>query len=148
MKRVVTGHDQDGKSVFVTIGEPPCAVTNEHGTRLTYCWETKGVPILPGDQEDPTLTMTNIFPGPDGTTFVIAQVPGNWQGDMHMSDTVDYVAILSGEVWLVLDTGAEVHLTPGDCVVQNGTLHAWHNRTPHPCVFSAVVVGAKRQDEA
>ena len=148
MKRVVTGYDQDGKSVFVTTDEPPCGVTFEGGTRVTFCWETKGVPILPGDQEDPTLTMTNMFPGPDGTTFVIGQFPGTSQVDMHMTDTVDYIAILSGEVWLVLDTGAEVHLTPGDCVVQNGTLHAWHNRTPEPCVWSGVLVGAKRQTEA
>src|SRR5919199_5818307 len=112
MKRVVTGHDQDGKSVFVTTGEPPCGVTGENGTRLTYCWETKGFPVLLSEQTDPTLAMTTPFPGPDGTTFVLAQVPGNSQGDMHMSDTVDYLAILSGEVWLVLDTGAEVHLSP------------------------------------
>jgi mannose-6-phosphate isomerase-like protein (cupin superfamily) len=63
-----------------------------------------------------------------------------------MTDTVDYITILSGEIWLVLDTGVEVHLTPGDCVVQNGTRHAWHNRTPDPCVFVGVQVGATRQD--
>ena len=148
MNRVVTGYDHDGKSVFVMTGEPPCGVTFEDGPRITYCWETKGVPVLLREQKDPTLAMTNIFPGPDGTTFIIAEIPGNSQVDMHMSDTVDYLAILSGEVWLVLDTGAEAHLTAGDCVVQNGTLHAWHNRTPEPCIFSGVAVGAKRQDEA
>jgi uncharacterized cupin superfamily protein len=65
---------------------------------------------------------------------------------MHTTDTVDYVTILSGEIWLVLDDGAEVHLEPGDCVVQNGTQHAWHNRNPEPCVLVTVMVGAERQD--
>jgi len=101
-----------------------------------------------GEQKDPVLAMTTPFPGPDGTTFVIAQLPGHTQFGMHMSDTVDYLAILSGEMWLVLDSGTEVLLTPGDCVVQNGTLHAWHNRSPDPCVWSAALVGAKRQTEA
>ena len=64
---------------------------------------------------------------------------------MHTTDMVDYATILSGEVWLVLDDGVEVHLTPGDCVVQNGTQHAWHNRNPEPCVFVGVAVGAERQ---
>jgi mannose-6-phosphate isomerase-like protein (cupin superfamily) len=50
-----------------------------------------------------------------------------------------------GEIWLILDDGAEVHLTPGDCVVQNGTQHAWHNRISEPCVMAGVTVGAKRQ---
>jgi mannose-6-phosphate isomerase-like protein (cupin superfamily) len=65
--------------------------------------------------------------------------------EMPIHDTVDYATILSGEIWLILDDGAEVQLTPGDCVVQNGTQHAWHNRTPEPCVMAGVTVGAKRQ---
>ena len=148
MKRVVTGYDQDGKSVFVMTGEPPCEIAREEGTRLTFCWETKGLPVLPIEQKDPTLAMTTPFPGPDGTTFVMVQIPGNSRGDMHLSDTVDYVAILSGEIWLMLDSGEEVLLTPGDCVVQTGTMHAWDNRGAEACVFSAVVIGAKRHCEA
>ena len=130
------------------IGNIRGLVKGENGVRLTYCWETKGLPLLLSEQQDPAVAMTTPFPGPDGTTFVIAQVPGNTQVDMHMSDTVDYLAILAGEIWLVLDTGAEVLLTAGDCVVQNGTMHAWDNRGSEPCVWSAVLVGAKRQAEA
>ena len=148
MKRVVTGFDQDGRSVVVTTVEPPYGITFENGVRLTYYWETKGLPVLAREQQDPARAMTTAIPGPDGTTFVIAEVPGNTLVEMYMTDTVDYLAILSGEIWLVLDTGAEVLLTPGDCVVQNGTMHAWHNRGPEPCVWSAVLVGAKRQDKA
>ena len=146
MKRVVTGHDQDGKSVFVSIGEPPRTVTSQYGAQITYCWGTSGSPVVPASGDDPTLAMSSIYPAPGGTSFVIAQFPGNHQGGMHTTDTVDYVTILSGEMWLVLDDGAEVHLTPGDCVVQNGTRHIWHNRKPEPCMFVGVQVGAKRQD--
>jgi hypothetical protein len=29
MKRIITGHAQDGTSIFSTIGEPPCGITYE-----------------------------------------------------------------------------------------------------------------------
>src|SRR5205814_587568 len=48
---------------------------------------------------------------------------------MHTTDTVDIDYIVSGELWLELDDGQEVHLEAGDSVVQNGTRHKWHNRT-------------------
>jgi mannose-6-phosphate isomerase-like protein (cupin superfamily) len=145
MKRVVTGHDHDGKSVFVSISEPPRTVTSQYGTQHTYCWGISGPRVVPTGGDDPTLTMSSIFPATDATSFFVVQFPGHHQGRIHTTDTVDYVTILSGELWLVLDNEAEVHLGPGDCVVQNGTQHAWHNRTPAPCVCVGVMVGAKHQ---
>ena len=144
MKRVVTGHNQDGKSVFVSIGEPPRVVTPEHGNQVIYCWGTQRMPVVPASEDDPTPTMSSHFPTSGGTSFFIAQLSGNSESRMHTTNTVDYVTVVSGEVWLVVDDGAEVHLTPGDCVVQSGTQHAWHNREPEPCVVAAATVGAKR----
>ncbi len=74
MKRVVTGYDQDGKSVVVTTGEPPCGVTGEH-VRLTYCWETKGLPVLPGKQQDR---------GP--ATFVRRAASSSWEKTQRSED--------------------------------------------------------------
>jgi quercetin dioxygenase-like cupin family protein len=64
---------------------------------------------------------------------------------MHTSDTVDLDFILSGEVWVELDDGREVHLTAGDLLVQHGTRHAWRNKGEEPCVFAFFVVGATRR---
>lgn len=64
---------------------------------------------------------------------------------MHTTDTVDFDVIVSGEVYLELDDGAEVLLKAGDCVIQNGTRHAWHNRSSERCVISAAIVGAERK---
>ncbi len=64
---------------------------------------------------------------------------------MHTTDTVDYGIVLSGEIWLELDDGAEVHLKPGDCVVQNGTRHAWRNHGSQQCMMAFVMVGAERR---
>jgi quercetin dioxygenase-like cupin family protein len=63
---------------------------------------------------------------------------------MHTTDTVDIDIVLSGEVWLELDDGAEVKLEAGDCVIQNGTRHAWHNRTDSPVQMFAALIGATR----
>lgn len=62
---------------------------------------------------------------------------------MHTTDTVDFDLVISGEVWLELDDGAEVHLGAGDCVIQNGTRHAWRNRSDEPCVIAVALLGAR-----
>jgi quercetin dioxygenase-like cupin family protein len=62
---------------------------------------------------------------------------------MHTTATVDFDMVLSGEVWLELDGGAERMLRAGDCVIQNGTRHAWHNRSDAPCVMLVVLLGAE-----
>src|SRR5215467_792841 len=61
---------------------------------------------------------------------------------MHTTDTVDFDVIVCGEVYLELDDGVEVLLKAGDCVIQNGTRHAWHNRSSEKCVISVAIVGA------
>lgn len=68
--------------------------------------------------------------------------PGN--PGMHTTDTVDFDVVISGECYLELDGGAEVLLKAGDCVVQNGTRHAWRNRSSEPCVIAVALVGAER----
>lgn len=62
----------------------------------------------------------------------------------HTTDTVDYGICVDGEMWLVLDEGAERHLTPGTVVVQRGTRHSWQNRGARPCTMLFVILGAER----
>jgi mannose-6-phosphate isomerase-like protein (cupin superfamily) len=64
---------------------------------------------------------------------------------MHTTDTVDFEYVLSGEVWLELDDGQEVHLRAGDTVVQNGTRHAWRNKSSAPCQMVVCLIGAQRR---
>lgn len=63
---------------------------------------------------------------------------------MHQTATVDFDVIVSGELWLELDDGELRHLRAGDIVIQNGTRHAWRNRSEAPAVMLAVLVGARR----
>jgi quercetin dioxygenase-like cupin family protein len=64
---------------------------------------------------------------------------------MHTTDSIDFEYVISGEVWLELDDGKEVHLKPGDTVVQNGTRHAWRNKGTQPCRILFCLVGAHRR---
>ncbi|MGH3190707.1 MAG: hypothetical protein ACRDOL_26285 [Streptosporangiaceae bacterium] len=42
---------------------------------------------------------------------------------MHTTNSVDYVVVLDGDLWLELDDGQLTRLGPGDTVAQNGTRH-------------------------
>ncbi len=61
---------------------------------------------------------------------------------MHTTQTVDIDCVISGEVWLELDDGKEVHLQAGDVVVQNGSRHRWTNKANRPCTIFIVLLGA------
>ena len=147
MKRIVTGQSE-GKSVFLNTGEPPRSFTTALGNQMSYAWKTRSPVVVPAVEGDPTLTMPQGFrdmsPISGETNFLFITFPGNMMGRMHETDTVDYIVIISGEVWLILDDEAEVHLTAGDCVVQNGTLHAWQTRSAEPCTLASIMIGATR----
>jgi quercetin dioxygenase-like cupin family protein len=49
--------------------------------------------------------------------------------------TLDFCAVIEGEVTLILDS-EDVNLHAGQIVVQRGTRHAWSNRTNQPAVIA------------
>jgi hypothetical protein len=67
---------------------------------------------------------------------------------MHRTDSVDYGIVLQGEIWLELDGGRQVHLKPHDTVIQNGTRHAWRNKSDAPTTMAFVLIGARRAPKA
>jgi mannose-6-phosphate isomerase-like protein (cupin superfamily) len=76
MKRVVTGHDASGKSVFLSDGEPPQQITHAgSGFRLDSIWATDEVPVVPAPAGDPTLAKRPYFPEAGGTRFAIVHFP-------------------------------------------------------------------------
>ena len=173
MRRIVTGHDADGKAVFIADGDAPnrSTLAARPGWELNTLWATHGAPTLPA-AGDPSLQVNAYLPALHGTRFIVATLPSRQQAatidpvalraeysakvpglgtaherddhGMHTTDTVDYVIILSGEVWLELDDSEGVLVKAGDCVIQNGTRHAWRNRADLPCVLAAVMLGAER----
>jgi mannose-6-phosphate isomerase-like protein (cupin superfamily) len=162
-RRVVTGHDTDGKSMVIIDGPPAPSGA---------FWFTETAPVDNGTVGDAAQLVRKLEPPLGGTIFRYAVIPPEDPGipaeererttarlfaqmdathcrtdttrhpGMHKTRTVDYVVLLSGEVTMLLDKG-EVNLKPFDVVVQRGTSHAWVNKGKEPAILAAVLVDAK-----
>ena len=76
-KRVLTGRDAAGKSVFKSVDVTPMVVEIDNNPGLTFYenYITDGVPQLTGLEPDPMLKGTIGFPGPGGTMFRLISYP-------------------------------------------------------------------------
>ena len=76
-KRVVTGRDASGKSVFKSLDVTPQVVEIDSNPGLTFyeLFATEGVPQLTGQEPDPMSQKTRDFPGPGGTNFRLISYP-------------------------------------------------------------------------
>ena len=173
MRRVVTGHDADGRARVVddSAVEP---ITSEllPGCAAYRLWGNDERPTFPDDGTPPRAPA--YYPPRDGSRFMVnviapgepvpppgldqaaaladlervmpgamaATVPG--PPGMHVTDSLDYVVVLAGEVTLELDDGEQTTVRTGDVVVQNGTRHAWRNHGTTPATIVGVAVGADR----
>nr|WP_276613916.1 cupin domain-containing protein [Rhodococcus sp. 14C212] len=66
---------------------------------------------------------------------------------MHITDTIDFVHVLSGEMIMELDR-REVLVRKGDTIIMRGAWHNWRNEGTEPCTVASVLVGANRSDKA
>lgn len=170
---VVTGQDTSGKSVFVRDAPvAPVTLALLPGFEFHRLWGSESVVQLPSNGTAPP--HPGYFPPKSGFRFGFFTIPSEADSEvapadlaaafgelreklpgmaevlepenpgMHTTDTVDFDVVISGEVYLELDDGSEVLLRAGDCVVQNGTRHAWRNRSPANCVIAVTLVGAER----
>ncbi|MGH3302730.1 MAG: cupin domain-containing protein [Streptosporangiaceae bacterium] len=176
IRRVVTGHDTAGKAVFAS-DEPvdPVTVALIPGAEFHLLWGADHAPTFP-DEGGPT-AQPSYYPPVGGYRFgfftvlpaqsaipadldleaalaeMEAKLPGllsHLEPDnpgMHATDTIDFEVVLSGEVILELDDGAEKVLRAGDTVVQNGTRHRWTNRGAEPAVVAIFITGAHRASD-
>jgi len=169
VRRVLTGHDADGKSTIIADGfaanmkeMPPGS-----GLAVTELWETS-VPADNAGRQDAGNRKVRLEPPQNGTLFRIVEFPpdAQWQSRpdardwakaldathapdrssrdpmMHKTSTVDYIVVLKGEIYAILDKG-EALLKPGDVFVQRGTNHSWSVRGNEPCIVAVVLVDAK-----
>jgi carboxymethylenebutenolidase len=65
---------------------------------------------------------------------------------LGLIDANGYGIVLSGEIDLELDAHTEIHLKAGDCIIQNGTRHAWRNRGAEACTIAFIIIGATQND--
>ena len=170
IRRVVTGHDRNGKSIFVEDRKAPnvLEMASMPGVALTDLWLTQTSPASNSGSKDAAAGRIKLEPPASGTILRIVEFPPDklWRksadakkafasigaggapdhasGDamMHATAMVDYIIVLKGEIYAIMDKG-ERRLRAGDVLIQRGTNHSWSVRTKEPCVIAAVLVGAK-----
>ena len=170
IRRVVTGHDRNGKSIFVEDRKAPnvLEMASMPGVALTDLWRTATSPASNSGSKDAAAGRIKLEPPASGTILRIVEFPPDkaWRetadakkafasigaggapdhasGDamMHATATVDYIIVLKGEIYAIMDKG-EKRLRAGDVLIQRGTNHSWSVRTKDPCVIAAVLIGAK-----
>ena len=170
VRRLVTGHDANGKSKFIMDGDAPTVLVIEAmgGLTSTDLWETFESPADNSGDKDNADRPVHLEPRATGSIFRVVDFPPDsaWKDSangaeafaamqashaadassddpgMHKTDSVDYALVLNGEIWAVMDTDERL-MKAGDALIQRGTNHAWSNRTEKPCQVMFVLSGAK-----
>ena len=168
LRRIVTGHDEEGKSIIIIDGGPSRTIGEDVGG-LFELWNTDGNEVISSDVIDRADDEVILSPPSGGTKFRYFQINPLPEGvpedilqeiaadafekvgaahhrvdttkhpAMHKTETIDYIILLKGDVTLILDE-EEVDLKPFDVVVQRGTNHAWVNNGNEPALLIAVLI--------
>jgi quercetin dioxygenase-like cupin family protein len=170
IRRIVTGHDAKGRSVFVSDGPSPHVLTlpGRPDFGLTNLWVTDGAPASNAGSADAAARPVVLEPPRNGAIFRVVEFPpdrapggfdrkaafaamgadhamdpsASRHPGMHRTDTVDFAIVLSGEIWALMDEG-ETLMRAGDTLVQRGTNHAWSNRSDQACLVAFILVSAR-----
>jgi mannose-6-phosphate isomerase-like protein (cupin superfamily) len=170
-RRVVTGHDSEGRARIIEDGPSPAMLTvgARPGYRNTNMWRTVGGPT-PIAAEDTITEHSGVMPPPGGTVLRVIDFPpmvadleerkrlatetlkalypdaGHDQSHskpgMHVTRSIDYAIVLSGTITAILEEN-ETDLNAGDILIQRGTNHAWENRTDEIVRVAFVLIDGK-----
>jgi quercetin dioxygenase-like cupin family protein len=147
IRRVVTGHDRAGKAK-VLIDAPAKNVKMAPGSpnRSVLMWVTDEMPCampLGEDIVDEGDRILGTPPPENGTRFCVIEFGPHTTGQMHRTETVDYVIAISGKIDMTMDGEEKVTLNPGDILIQRGTNHQWNNPYDEPSRVAFVLIDAK-----
>jgi quercetin dioxygenase-like cupin family protein len=141
IRRVVTGHDQQGRAV-VTIDEICKNIVSRRPQHQScVVWSTGSFPADNSDDAADGGARSVATTDPNGTVFRVVEFQPGVAPRNHRTESIDYAVVLSGEIEMQLD-GSTVQLRAGDVLVQRGTIHNWVNRGTRPCVIAFVLVAA------
>jgi hypothetical protein len=176
-RRVVTGHNADGKAVVSMDGMPPNvrSFASLPGVYFSEVWNTSESPTSVDNGTDPTLSVTGIKPPASGSLIRVVDIPPE-QGSVinpqtakaHFTEIGSADASTSGrasghglmhrtetlDYGIVLEGSltlvlddSEVELKQGDIVIQRGTNHAWCNRSGKRCRMAFILLDGRYSPE-
>ncbi|KAL8666839.1 MAG: hypothetical protein Q9202_001079 [Teloschistes flavicans] len=132
VERHITGHNAEGKSVFVSsdcgdhhrvIGEKQAIGNIIYSTKETPIELNGDVDIKYAKESEPGLSIHN------GSVARLIDFGPGAASPLHRSVSLDYAIVIDGVFKLLLDSGEERILRPGDMTVQRATAHQWINVT-------------------
>ena len=172
IRRVVTGHNAAGRSIFVADAPTPHVFQRTKGSAIVHeLWETASTPADNRGNTDAIARGHRLPPPKGGSVFRVIEYPPDSERlaaiaheeklpddgsgraaatdrnsprhpGFHKTATIDYAIVLSGEIFAMMDDG-EVLLQAGDVLIQRGTNHAWSNRTDETAVVAFVLIDAE-----
>lgn len=162
VRRIVTGENSAGRSVFVSDGPTPNHTTDPGSPPAQVLWVT-GEAAAEGADPAPaghkfgfhskggSLLRVVDFP-PDGQYDQTALArfldeSGVRDGDprparhfwFHKTQSLDYAIVLEGEIHALMDEG-ETLMRTGDILIQCATNHSWSNRSDKTCRMAFVLL--------
>lgn len=167
-RRIVTGHDANGKAVALFDGTVEAHQRSPGGNAITMLWVTNEAPVDVSGTADRAAVKIGVPPPQNGSIFRIVDFPPTQPGtghvdhdkiligmgidpatqgymrhaNTHRTRSVDYAIVLDGEIDMLMDD-TEVRMKAGDVLVQQGTNHAWVNNGSKPCRIAFILIDAK-----
>lgn len=177
IRRVVTGHDSQGKAVVLTDCIAPFVHVSpgRPGFWSTDLWRTGANPApISREETEPTLGPRRQLPAQGGTVVRINCIPPE-RGELDEEGAKREFAALGNPSastfqasgrhpmmhrtetidYAIVISGemhlvlddSEVLLRAGDMVVQRGTNHAWSNRSDQPCLIAFILIDGQWDDD-
>jgi hypothetical protein len=173
IRRVVTGHNAEGRSCFISDEAAPNVFQRHVGsTMVTELWKTFATPADNADSTEPTAPPYKLTPPDNGTVLRIISYPpdsirlaslekerageadeasgraaaldrGNPRHPGFHKTRSIDYAIVLSGEIYALMDEGETLLKQGDVLIQRGTNHAWSNRTEEPAVLAFILIDAK-----
>jgi mannose-6-phosphate isomerase-like protein (cupin superfamily) len=142
VRRVVTGHDENGKAVVKIDDVGKHVRSSRANMTQQVIWTTDELPVT-FSQDDTDKGAREIGTTiKNGSVFRVIEFEPGVAPRNHRTDSIDYAVVISGEIDMEMDDTV-VHLKAGDVLVQRGTIHNWVNRGPVPCVIAFVLISAE-----
>ncbi|EEA19315.1 conserved hypothetical protein [Talaromyces marneffei ATCC 18224] len=141
-RRIVTGHDDKGRSIVVADSTITCEPTPVK-CNFAVLYETHQFPASNNEWVDPITTRTTDLSNKDGVVLRVVDFPPNTATIYHRTVSLDFGILHEGEITCHLDDGVRIDMKAGDVCVQRGTIHGWTNYTDKPARVYFILTAAE-----
>jgi hypothetical protein len=161
VRRIVTGENLQGRSVFISDGPTPNVTAPAHSPLVAQVVWATGTGAASGEDPAPEGHVFG-FHSNGGSILRIVDFPPDDEYDIaqmtvmldenhvrdrkaprhfwfHKTPSLDYAIVLEGEIYAMLDEGERL-MKAGDVLIQRATNHSWSNRSGAVCRMAFVLL--------